>query len=224
MEAVSLPPDQRYVEWICIFNQARRLALYREEFLEQLPAERAETFLIEVFRRAASRDPITTAGLVDLITYLPCDLMVKVDIASMAHSLECRQPFLDHRVVELAVRMPLRMKYRWGRGKWILRRTFADLLPPAIQRRGKMGFGVPVAEWFRGPLRTWITELLTDGRLFGRGYFRPESIHRLLAEHMTGQFDHGNRLWALAILELWHRLWIDREEPSEPSSAVQSEC
>jgi asparagine synthase (glutamine-hydrolysing) len=87
-----------------------------------------------------------------------------------------------------------------------------------------MGFGVPVAEWFRGPLRTWITELLTDGRLFGRGYFRPESIHRLLAEHMTGQFDHGNRLWALAILELWHRLWIDREEPSEPSSAVQSEC
>ena len=224
MEAVSLPPDQRYVEWICIFNQARRLALYREEFLEQLPAERAETFLIEVFRRAASRDPITTAGLVDLITYLPCDLMVKVDIASMAHSLECRQPFLDHRVVELAVRMPLRLKYRWGRGKWILRRTFADLLPPAIQRRGKMGFGVPVAEWFRGPLRTWITELLTDGRLFGRGYFRPESIHRLLAEHMTGQFDHGNRLWALAILELWHRLWIDREEPSEPSSAVQSEC
>ncbi|HOM17902.1 MAG TPA: asparagine synthase-related protein, partial [Thermoguttaceae bacterium] len=145
--------------------------------------------------------------------YLPCDLMVKVDIASMAHSLECRQPFLDHRVVELAVRMPRRLKYRWGRGKWILRRTFSDILPPAIQRRGKMGFGVPISEWFRGPLQGWIEQLLTDGRLYHRGYFRPESIQALLAEHRTGRFDHGNRLWALAILELWHRLWIDGEEP-----------
>ncbi|MCS7306608.1 MAG: asparagine synthase (glutamine-hydrolyzing) [Thermoguttaceae bacterium] len=211
LEAVRLPPDQRYIEWICIFNQARRLALYTEEFRQQLPPEGAERFLLDVFARAAGRDPITTAGLVDLVTYLPCDLMVKVDIASMAHSLECRQPFLDHRVVELAIRMPRRLKYRWGRSKWILRHTFADLLPPAIQRRGKMGFGVPVSEWFRGPLRGWIEQLLTDGRLLSRGYFRPESIQTLLAEHMTGRFDHGARLWALAILELWHRRWIDSQ-------------
>ncbi|HPP52693.1 MAG TPA: asparagine synthase (glutamine-hydrolyzing) [Thermoguttaceae bacterium] len=213
MEAVSLPPAERYLEWIGIFNQARRLALYTEEFLHCLPPEGPETFLTEVFGRAAGRDPISTVGLVDLVTYLPCDLMVKVDIASMAHSLECRQPFLDHRVVELAVRMPRRLKYRWGRGKWILRRTFSDILPPAIQRRGKMGFGVPISEWFRGPLQGWIEQLLTDGRLYHRGYFRPESIQALLAEHRTGRFDHGNRLWALAILELWHRLWIDGEEP-----------
>ncbi len=212
MEVVSLPADQRYLEWIGLFNQARRSALYTKEFFEQLPAEAPEKFLIDVFHRAASRDPITTAGLVDLVTYLPCDLMVKVDITSMAHSLECRQPFLDHRVVELAVRMPRRLKYRWGQSKWILRRTFSDILPPAIKRRGKMGFGVPVSEWFRGPLRHWIEELLTDGRLFQRGYFQPESVQMLLAEHMTSQRDHGARLWALAILELWHRLWIDGEE------------
>lgn len=214
MEVVSLPPEERYLGWICTFNHAQRQALYTEAFLEQLPPEGPEGFLIEVFRKAATRDPVSTAGLVDLVTYLPYDLMVKVDITSMAHSLECRQPFLDHRVVELAVRMPRRLKYRWGRGKWILRHTFADILPPAIQRRGKMGFGVPVSEWFRGPLRAWIYGLLTDGRLHQRGYFRPESIQQLLDEHMRGRVDHGARLWTLGILELWHRVWIDGQQAS----------
>lgn len=208
-EVLSLSPERRYLEWVAIFNQARRLALYTENFCEQLPAEESPQFLEEAFGRMGTRDPVTAAALVDLVTYLPCDLLVKVDRASMAHSLECRQPFLDHRVVELAAQMPRKLKYRRGRGKWILRRTFADLLPPAIQRRGKMGFGVPVSQWFRGPLRQWVEEILTDGRLFSRGYFRPESIRNLLQEHLTGQFDHGARVWALVILELWHRCWID---------------
>ena len=98
------------------------------------------------------------------MTYLPCDLMTKVDMASMAFGLECRQPFLDHRVVELAARMPVGEKFRWGRGKRILREAFADLLPPPIRRRKKMGFGVPLDHWFRHEMRDFAQQVL-----FGSG-------------------------------------------------------
>ena len=104
---------------------------------------------------AAGRDPVTRAMVADLLTYLPGDLLVKVDIASMAHGLECRGPFLDHRVVELALAMPLdrKLRLRKGRSKVILKRAFADLLPPPIRTRPKMGFGVPIDRWFRGELK-----------------------------------------------------------------------
>ena len=135
--------------------------------------------------------------------------MTKVDIASMAHGLETRPPFLDHRVVELAARMPVRHKFRWGRGKWILRRAFGDLLPPEVQKRPKMGFGVPLDHWFRGPLADLAREVLLDGRTLGRGLFRPQAVRGLVESHVSGRFDHSYRLWALLVLELWQRRWLD---------------
>ena len=98
--------------------------------------------------------------------------MTKVDIASMAHGLECRQPFLDYRVVELAAGMPAALKFHHGRGKRILREVFANLLPPAIRRRRKMGFGVPLDHWFRNELKDYAREVLLDPQTLGRGYFR----------------------------------------------------
>ena len=113
----------------------------------------------------------------DIMTYLPGDLLVKVDIASMAHSLECRGPFLDHRVVELAAAMPLERKIqlRSGRSKVVLKRAFADLLPPPIKTRSKMGFGVPISRWFRDELKNELREVLLDPVCLGRGLFRPEA-------------------------------------------------
>ena len=160
--------------------------------------------------RCNRRDPVTAFSLADLVTYLPCDLMTKVDIASMAHGLECRQPFLDYRVVELAARMPRRLKFRCGRGKRILREVFGDLLPEPIQRRSKMGFGVPLDHWFRHELKDYAREVLLDRRTLQRGYFRPEAVAQLLDEHQQGRFNHGYRLWSLLILELWQREWMDR--------------
>ena len=119
-------------------------------------------FLTAALARCNRRDPVTAFSLADLVTYLPCDLMTKVDIASMAHGLECRQPFLDYRVVELAARMPRRLKFRRGRGKRILREVFGDLLPESIQRRPKMGFGVPLDHWFRHELKDFAREVLLD--------------------------------------------------------------
>ncbi|HUT14601.1 MAG TPA: asparagine synthase C-terminal domain-containing protein, partial [Thermoguttaceae bacterium] len=131
----------------------------------------------------------------------------KVDIASMAHGLECRQPFLDHRVVELAAQMPRKLKFRRGRGKRILLEAFADLLPKPIRRRPKMGFGVPLDHWFRNELKEFAREVLLDRQTRQRGFFRPEVVTRLLDDHQQGRFDHSYRLWALLILELWQREW-----------------
>ena len=135
--------------------------------------------------------------------------MTKVDIASMAHGLECRQPFLDFRVVELAAQMPRRLKFRRGLGKRILREAFRDLLPEPIRRRPKMGFGVPLDQWFRRELGDFVRDVLLDRRSLDRGYFRPEAVRELLDQHQGGQFNHGYRLWSLLILELWFRQWGD---------------
>ena len=129
---------------------------------------------------ARGRDAVTAVSLADLLTYLPCDLMTKVDTASMAFGLECRQPFLDHRVVELAARMPVGVKFRRGRGKRILLETFADLLPPPIRRRRKMGFGVPLDHWFRHEMRDFAREVLFDPQTQSRGFFRPEAVRAVV--------------------------------------------
>lgn len=201
-------PASRYLEWIAIFGEAQRAELYSDEFLASLPETDPVLFLVEALGRAARRDPVTAFSLADLVTYLPCDLMTKVDIATMAHGLECRQPFLDHRVVELAARMPVALKFRRGRGKWILRRAFADLVPPEILRRRKMGFGAPIDHWFRGALGRRAEELLLDPAARCRPFFLRETIRRLLDEHRSGRVDHAKRLWALVVFESWCRRWL----------------
>lgn len=208
VEALNLPPVQRYLEWIAIFGATRRAELYSEEFARTLPADDPLAFLAAAWARSSRCDPVTAVSLADLLTYLPCDLMTKVDIASMAHGLECRQPFLDHRVVELAARMPTGLKFRRGRGKRILLQAFADMLPAPILQRGKMGFGVPLDHWFRAELRDFAHDVLFDRRTLERGLFQPSAVTRLWNEHQQRQFDHSSRLWALLVLELWQRQWI----------------
>jgi asparagine synthase (glutamine-hydrolysing) len=147
----------------------------------------------------------------DLLTYLPGDLLAKVDLASMAHGLECRGPFLDHRVVELAAAMPLdrKLRFRPGRSKVVLKRAFADLLPKSIRTRRKMGFGVPVGRWFQDELKHELRDVVLDRSCLDRGLFRPDSVRALVADHLEGRREHGHRLWALVMLELWFRNHID---------------
>ena len=206
-EGFAHRPPRRYLEWIAIFGEARRAWLYREEHLARLPDADPLDFLDQAMLRSHGRDVLTAVSLADLLTYLPCDLMTKVDTASMAFGLECRQPFLDHHVVELAARMPLREKFRGGRGKRILLETFAEELPPAIRGRRKMGFGVPLDHWFRHELRDFARETLLDPQTESRGLFRPEAVRQLLDDHVAGRADHSQRLWSLLVLELWQREW-----------------
>jgi len=209
--SLALSPRRRYLEWISIFQESQRGQLYEDSFLASLPNTEPMEFLDDAFNRAEGLPPVAATGLADLLTYLPCDLMTKVDMSSMAHSLECRQPFLDHRVVELAVRMPERLRFRRGRGKLILNETFADILPEPIQRRPKMGFGVPLDHWFRDELKDYAREILLDARTTARGNFREDYVRELLDDHQAGRFDHASRLWSLLVLELWHREWVDAQ-------------
>ena len=206
-EALNQPPARQYMNWLQIFPERLRAELYRDDFLEQLPNEDPYEFFESAWRGVGDRDMISRASLADLATYLPCDLMTKVDIASMAHGLECRQPFLDFRLVEFAASLPASLKFRFGRGKRLLRKTFERLLPRQIWTRKKMGFGVPLGDWFKHELRGLTRERLLSNESRCHQFLKADAIETLVDQHQTGRVNHCYRLWNLLVLESWLRRW-----------------
>lgn len=202
--------ERQYVSYLCYFNGRQKNDLYTPEFREAVSGVDSAALVEELYGRADGEDFLDRTLFVDTHSYLPDDILVKVDIASMANSLEVRSPFLDHHLMEFAARCPVEMKLRGLTGKRLMKAALRPLLPPGITRRRKMGFGMPVAEWFRGDLREAAYGTLLDGRSLQRGYFTERGIRRLLEEHERAERDHGYRLWALLFLELWFREFIDR--------------
>jgi asparagine synthase (glutamine-hydrolysing) len=209
LSALSYPPERRYLKWISIFDDARLPGLWSDEFRQQLGSADAADFLLAAYGECPTRDFTTRTTCADVLTYLPCDILTKVDIASMTYGLEVRCPLLDHEVADLAAAMPISWKMRHGKGKQILIETFADLLPPAIQERKKMGFGVPLDHWFRGELAPLLKEVLLDPKSLNRGLFRPQAVEQLVTEHISSRWDHSYRLWALLVFELWQQRYLD---------------
>jgi asparagine synthase (glutamine-hydrolysing) len=151
----------------------------------------------------------------DAVSYLPDDILCKVDRAAMAVSLETRVPFLDHRVAELAARIPMAMKVRGGKGKHILRELLYREAPRALFERPKAGFGIPVGEWIKGPLRPWAEELLDPSSMVGEGWFDAAVVQRRWQEHLSGRRDSTPALWAVLMFQAWHR----REPESRAEAA-----
>jgi asparagine synthase (glutamine-hydrolysing) len=202
----ELDPGARYGAIMEVFPTEARAALWTPEAEQAIAAPATAASLLQA---PADCD---LAGLqkLDLTTYLPGDLLLKADISSMAHSLELRSPFLDSEVVELGLALPDRLKVQGRTCKIALRRAFARDLPAKISTRGKRGFGVPLASWFRGELRELARDVLLDRRARERGLFRPQEVERLIDEHVSGRRDHAHRLWCLVSLELWQRIHLDQ--------------
>jgi asparagine synthase (glutamine-hydrolysing) len=150
----------------------------------------------------------------DTLTYLPDDILTKVDRASMAMALEVRVPLLDHRVVELSWRLPQRFKLRGGRGKWLLRQIAYKYVPKGLLERPKMGFGIPIDEWLRGPLKQWASDLLSPLALNRIGLLDPVPIAEKWAEHQTGARNWQHFLWNVLMFEAWNASY----RPSQSSS------
>jgi asparagine synthase (glutamine-hydrolysing) len=209
LEAASLPKVERYLRWVSVFDTPAKADLYSKDFLHETQSIRAADILTPWFERANGAGIIDAALLADINTYLPNDLLVKVDIATMAVSLEARSPFLDHHLIEFAASLPEKLKLRGLTTKYLLKRMLKKLLPAENLDRRKMGFGVPIGHWFRGKLESFLRETILSERALNRGFFRPEAVKQLVELHTRSERDYSHQLWTLLMLELWFERFID---------------
>ena len=214
LEAMHQTPERRYLRWVSIFNAEMLSQVLTDDALAAIGENDPAQFVLDAYQMCPDRDFVTRTTCVDVNSYLPCDLLTKVDIASMTFGLECRGPFLDHKVVELAAQMPLKFKQDQTQGKKILIETFSDLLPRSIQTRRKMGFGVPIDHWFRHELKPLLHDVLLSEQCRNRGLFREATVEKLIHQHTRGEQDHAYRLWALLCFELWARTILDQSSPT----------
>jgi asparagine synthase (glutamine-hydrolysing) len=186
------------LRWGSYFSPQWKTRLWREPVTDQ-----AEKILVKRFDGSPAKDFLDRTLSTDITTYLPGDLLVKADRMTMANSLEGRSPFLDHQLAEWAARLPGHMKVRGRTGKYLLRKAFADRLPPSVAQRGKQGFGIPLGAWFRGPLANWAQEILFSDRTPLSTWFDPSTLQSILEDHKAGRENHGKRIYALVMLSLW---------------------
>jgi asparagine synthase (glutamine-hydrolysing) len=209
LAAASLPPVERYLRWVSSFDEAAKQNLYAEGFRQQTAKFRTASILEPWFAKANGAGIVDAALLTDTMTYLPNDLLVKMDIASMTVSLEARSPFLDHHLMEFAASLPEKLKLRRLTTKYLLKRVLKKLVPAENLNRSKMGFGVPIGHWFRGAMQPFLRETLLSEKALGRGLFKPEMVRQLIDSHVSVKADHSHRLWTLLMLELWFERFID---------------
>jgi asparagine synthase (glutamine-hydrolysing) len=209
LEAASLPKVDRYLRWVSIFDSAAKSSLYSDAFKSETTSGYAKSLLEPWFVRANGSGFVDASLLADLMTYLPNDLLVKVDIATMAVSLEARSPFLDHQVIEFAASLPEKFKLRGLTTKYLLKKVLRKLLPSENLDRRKMGFGVPIGHWFRGKMQPFLREVVLSEKALDRGLFRPETVRQLVDQHTEGKRDYSHQLWTLLMLELWFQRFID---------------
>jgi asparagine synthase (glutamine-hydrolysing) len=209
LEGVAEEPERRYARWFCHFYGDRKAALCTPEFLAARGEADELAALLAAYRDSDAPDFGDATLGADVGLYLPDDLLVKVDIASMAHALEARSPFLDHEFMEFVATIPFDLKIRGHTKKYILKRALRGLLPETILHRPKKGFGVPIGRWLRHELKDLVHETLLSPRCLGRGYFRGAMIRRMVDEHVRGAAGWHYHLWTLLMLELWHRTYID---------------
>jgi asparagine synthase (glutamine-hydrolysing) len=203
MAGASRPRAARYRHWLSVFTPDLKREVYAS------PHHHPDA-LEAIFAAAPALDAVDAMLRADVEWYLPTDLLPKMDIATMANSLEARSPFLDWRLTEFAARLPSECKVRGHTSKYILKKAIADLVPAGNMHRPKQGFAVPVGPWFRGELKEFLADHVLGSRFQERGLFRPAAVRRLFDDHQRGAGDYAHQLWTLLMLELWFRQFIDQ--------------
>jgi len=207
---VALDPIDRYIEDISAFTRLNKRSLYTRDFRAQLNGSEPAAQFREIAKRSRRGDPLDPLLYLDSKTYLPGDILTKVDRMTMAVSLESRAPLLDQKLIEfVCTRIPASMKMKGLGTKHIFKRAVRDLVPAEILDRPKQGFGIPIDQWINRELRERVRGTLTESRTMNRGYVEPQYVNLLLDEHERGRRDHATELWTLFMLELWHRKFVD---------------
>jgi asparagine synthase (glutamine-hydrolysing) len=194
---------ERHQRWMGSFTRVDRALVYSKDMREELES-RGGYHVYSLKDGSQAGDPINQALLLDMRLYLENDILVKLDRASMMASLEGRVPLLNNDFVEYATHLPLNMKLRGLRSKFLLKRALRGVLPDSILNRPKKGFGIPVAQWFRGPLKEQMLSVLSPQRILSEGFFDPHGVNRLIHDHLAGRRDNRKQLWTLFAFELWH--------------------
>ena len=202
-DALGEPFAMQYFKYRCLFTGEDLERLFTSDFAAAADVNAPAKWFCDLYESADLDSEVARAQHHDLRTYLPDDLLVKTDIASMASSLELRAPLLDHHVVQLGLSLPAHRKVTGRDRKIILRQAFGDLLPPEVFQAPKRGFGVPLGRWLREDLRDVLVETLMDTSLANRGIFRREALGGLINDHLSGRDDHRHRLWALLVYARW---------------------
>lgn len=209
VKAASLPRIERYFRWVSAIDRQSKNELYTKDFLGQIGSQDASDYIGQWFAKANGSGILDATLLTDQMTYLPNDLLVKVDIASMANSLEARSPFLDHKVIEFAASLPESLKMKRMETKSLLKKVAARLVPKEVIYRRKMGFGVPVGNWFRNDMKDFVRDVLLSEKSFSRGIIQPEMMKKYVDEHINSERDYTHQIWTLLMLELWFQRFID---------------
>jgi asparagine synthase (glutamine-hydrolysing) len=217
LEALGEGRERRYIRWMSHFHPLLKAELCQADFQEAAGPDPSD-ILLRSYAASDAPDFVDATLDVDVNNYLPDDLLVKVDIATMAHGLEGRSPLLDHPLMEFAASLPSRFKMNGGIKKYILKEAVKPLLPKEIIERPKMGFGVPLEHWFRHELKELAHDVLLSDSLRQRGYFHERVIRRLLDEHTRGVRAWHYQLWNLLMFESWHRMFIDARPMTCPAS------
>ncbi len=215
LELLGQPVSHFFAQLMSFFTPEQLAALYTDEFAERIAGVDNHRFLEEAYTASRAGTAAGRCMEVDFSTYLPGDVLTKVDITSMANSLEARSPLLDHHLVEWAARLPTELKLRGRNAKDLFKRAVAPWLPAEGIDRPKVGFSIPLGSWLRTELRELSYDALTDSTARNRGLFRPRAVAALLRDHDNGH-DHAPRIWALLQFELFHRMHLDDPRPQPP--------
>jgi len=217
-----MPAYDRYARWMAYFPEGERQDMYTPELNAELRNRTAPSIMRDAYLASDAEDELNRLLDLDVQTYLPGDLLVKMDIASMAHSLEVRSPLLDHRLMEISASLPGSWKIAGLTTKKIFKDALRPWLPDHILDRPKQGFGVPLGTWFRGEMRGYPREILLDPKTLDRGWFREQKVTQLLDEHENSTRDNTNKIWSLIQLELWLRMFIDAQAAAPTAVSVDA--